>query len=104
MMANRGIEWTPELEKKLYSPEEIQENTLQAKLICELINARQEQGISQRDLEALSGITQSAIARLEKGTASPTLATLFKVLVPLGKTLAIVPLSGKPEPKSRASA
>ena len=94
-MSNNGVEWTEALEKKLYTPEEIEENNLQAKLICELIEARQANGISQRDLEELSGVTQSAIARLEKGASSPTLDTLFKVLVPLGKTLAIVPISTK---------
>jgi len=85
--------WDEALERELYTPEEIEENNLQAKLICELIEARQAQEISQRDLEKLSGVTQSAIARLEKGTSSPTLDTLFKVLVPLGKTLSIVPIS-----------
>lgn len=94
-MAKNGIEWTEALEKELYTPVEIEENNLQAKLICALIDARQAEGISQRDLEELSGITQSAIARLEKGKSSPTLDTLFKVLVPLGKTLEIVPLNSK---------
>jgi len=94
-MANNGIEWTEELERELCTPEEIEENNLQARLMCELIEARQKQGLSQRELEALSGVTQPAIARLEKGTASPTLDTLFKILVPLGKTLAIVPIPSK---------
>lgn len=94
-MAKNGVEWSKELERELYSPEEIEENNLQARLICELIEARQAQGISQRDLEEISGVTQSAIARLEKGTSSPTLDTLFKVLVPMGKTLAIVPIPPK---------
>ena len=94
-MEKNGIEWSEALEKEQYTPEEIEENNLQAKLICELISARKEQGISQRDLEALSGMTQSAIARVESGSSSPTLDTLFKILVPLGKTLAIVPISSK---------
>jgi len=94
-MNKSGIEWTEALEKELYTPEEIEENTLQAKLLCELIDARQTQGLSQRNLEELSGITQSAIARMESGAASPTLDTLFKILVPLGKTLAIVPIASK---------
>lgn len=94
-MAKNGIEWTEALERELYTPEQIEENNLQAKLICALISARQAEGISQRDLERLSGITQPAIARLEKGISSPTLDTLFKVLVPLGKTLEIVPLNSK---------
>jgi len=84
--------WDAELEKEFFTPEEVAENKFRAKLICELIEARQEQGISQRDLEALSGVKQSAIARLESGLSSPTLETLLKVLVPMGKTLAIVPI------------
>mgnify|MGYP000504843174 FL=1 len=61
-------------------------------LITELIKARQEQGISQRQLEALSGVKQPQIARMERGDANPQLDTILKVLAPLGKTLAIVPL------------
>ena len=53
---------------------------------------RKEQGISQRQLEALSGVKQPQIARMERGDANPQLDTLLKVLAPLGKTLAIVPL------------
>ena len=59
-----GVKWTADLEKALCSPEEIAENNLQAQLICALIEARKEKGISQRDLEAISGIRQSTIARI----------------------------------------
>lgn len=89
---SNGVKWDRQLENELFSPEEIAENSLQAALICELIKARQMQGVSQRELEAMSGVKQSAIARLESGNSSPTLDTLFKLLVPLGKTLAIVPI------------
>jgi predicted transcriptional regulator len=95
-MAKNGIKWTPELEKELYTAAEIEENNLQAKLLCELIDARQKKGISQRDLEALSGISQTSIARIESGaTNNPTLETLFKLLTPLGMTMKIVPLTAK---------
>ena len=57
-----------------------------------MIKARQEKGISQKKLEELSGVKQPVIARMEKGTSNPQLETILKVLVPLGKTLAIVPL------------
>ena len=55
----------------------------------------QEKGISQKKLEELSGVKQPIIARMEKGTTSPQLDTVMKVLAPLGKTLAIVPLENK---------
>ena len=64
-------------------------------LIEELIEARQKKGIGQKKLEELSGVKQPVIARMEKGLASPQLDTIIKVLAPLGKTLAIVPLETK---------
>jgi ribosome-binding protein aMBF1 (putative translation factor) len=81
-----------ELQKEIFTPEEIAASNLRVALIGELVNARQEQGISQKQLEAMSGVKQPVIARMEKGYTSPQLDTILKVLAPLGKTLAIVPL------------
>ena len=81
-----------EVEKELFTPEEIAESDLRVALIGELIKARQEQGISQKQLEELSGVKQPVIARMERGLTSPQLTTILKILAPLGKTLAIVPL------------
>lgn len=58
-------------------------------LIGELIKARKEKGLSQRQLEEMSGVKQPIIARIENGNTMPNLSTLLKVLVPLGKTLYI---------------
>lgn len=77
------------------TPEEIAESDLRVALIGELIKARQEKGISQKKLEELSGVKQPVIARMEKGATSPQIDTVLKVLVPLGKTLAVVPLANK---------
>lgn len=76
----------------ILTPEEKAESNLRVALIGELIKARQEKGISQKKLEELSGVKQPIIARMEKGSTSPQLDTILKVLAPLGKTLAIVPL------------
>lgn len=76
----------------LLTPEEIAESNLRVSLIGEIIKARQEQGISQKKLEELSGVKQPVIARMEKGITSPQIDTILKILAPLGKTLAIVPL------------
>ena len=81
-----------ELQKELFTPEEIAASNLRVALIGELIKARQERGISQKKLEELSGVKQPIIARMEKGATSPQIDTILKVLAPLGKTLAIVPL------------
>lgn len=85
----------------LLTPEEKAESDLRAALIGELIKARQEQGISQKKLEELSGVKQPIIARMEKGITSPQLNTLLKVLAPLGKTLAVVPLEKQSENNSK---
>lgn len=77
----------------LLTPEEIAESNLRVAIIGELIKARQEKGISQKKLEELSGVRQPIIARMEKGTTSPQIDTILKVLAPLGKTLAVVPLN-----------
>ena len=92
-MENRAIcgDWD-ELEKELFTPEEIRESKLRVAIIGELIKARHEQGISQKQLEELSGVRQPVIARMEKGYTSPQIDPLLKVLGALGKTLAVVPL------------
>ena len=77
------------------TPEEIAESDLRVALMSELINARLEKGISQKKLEELSGVKQPVIARMERGSTNPQINTILKVLAPLGKTLAIVPLEQK---------
>lgn len=79
----------------LLTPEELAESNLRVALIGELIKARQEKGITQKELEKMSGVKQPVIARMETGSTSPQLDTILKILAPLGKTLAVVPISGK---------
>lgn len=86
-----GSNWN-DIEHSLLSEEEIQQSDIRIALISELIRARQQLGISQKTLESLSGVKQPVIARIEKGNSNPQLETLLKLLAPLGKTLAIVPL------------
>ena len=74
------------------TPEEIAESNLRVALIGELIRARNERGVTQKQLEEMSGVSQPVIARLERGTTSPNISTVMKLLAPLGKKLAIVPL------------
>lgn len=84
-----------EFMNSILKPEEIAESDLRVAIIGEIIKARQEKGISQKKLEELSGVKQPIIARMEKGTTSPQIDTILKVLLPLGKTLAVVPLETK---------
>ncbi|MDR2048032.1 MAG: helix-turn-helix domain-containing protein [Treponema sp.] len=85
-----GTSWE-DLRKELFTPEEIAESNLRVAIIGELIKARQEKGLTQKQLEELSGVRQPVIARMEKGN-NPQLDTVLKVLAPLGKTLSVVPL------------
>ena len=84
-----------EFMNSILTPEEIAESDLRVAIIGEIIKARQEKGIRQKKLEELSGVKQPIIARMEKGTTSPQIDTILKVLIPLGKTLAVVPLETK---------
>lgn len=81
--------------------ENIQE--LKVVFIRELIRARQENGITQKKLEELSGVRQPIIARIEKFATSPQLDTLLKILAPLGKTVAVVPMESITEKIDRRS-
>ena len=81
-----------EVRKELFTPEQIAESDMRVSIMSELIKARNEQGITQKQLEDMSGVKQPVIARMEHGTSNPQLETVLKVLAPLGKTLAVVPM------------
>lgn len=85
--------WDQELEAKYWSSEEIAESDIEVALITEIIQARKEQGLSQRDLEQITGIKQPQIARMEVGSANPRLKTIVKILAAMGKKLAVVPMN-----------
>ena len=87
-----GSNWE-DVRNDLFTQEEIAATDLRVAIISELIRARKELGISQKQLEELSGVKQPVIARIETGKSTPQLDTLLKILGCLGKTLAIVPLS-----------
>lgn len=88
-----GHNWE-DIRKELFTSEEMRESDLRVAIIGELIKARNESNLSQRELEELSGVKQPIISRLESGVTSPQLNTVLKLLAPLGKTLAVVPISG----------
>ena len=93
MMKNSAIgdSWGS-VERELFTPDEIAQSELRVAIIGEIVKARQEKGISQKKLEEISGVKQPVIARMEKGNTSPQLDTILRLLAPLGKTLAVVPI------------
>ena len=58
----------------------------------ELIKARKKYGVSQKQLEILTGSAQPSIARTEQGITDPSLSTILKMLEPLGLTISITPI------------
>jgi DNA-binding XRE family transcriptional regulator len=86
-----GQSWD-DFEREVFTPEEIAASRLRVAIMSELIKARKESGVSQKKLEDLSGVRQPVIARMETGSTNPTIGTVLKVLAPLGKTLAVVPI------------
>ena len=76
---------------KFVSREEKEKIEFQVRLIGMLVEAREAKGLTQAQLAELSGVKQPAIARLESMGATPKIDTLFRLLKPLGYTLAIVP-------------
>jgi len=95
MAKNKYIEslrtWD-EVEKEFFTPEEIAIGELEVDLMIQIARARQENGITQKKLEEMTGIKQPVIARMETGKTSPRLDTVMKVLAALGKKLVITDL------------
>ena len=58
-----------------------------SELIDELVRARQESELSQTDIAARMGTSQSAVARLESGTLDARLSTLERYAAALGRTV-----------------
>jgi predicted transcriptional regulator len=85
-----GVKWN-DLKQSINSISDTEKTEIEAtaKIMASIIKRRKELKISQRDLEKLSGIKQSAIARIEKQNNSPSIETLIKLMEPLGLTLTV---------------
>lgn len=57
--------------------------------ILALFETRTDLGITQEELSKRSGIRQSNISRIERGTCSPTIHTLSTLAYAMGKKLEI---------------
>ena len=58
-------------------------------LSCKLIDARNAEGLTQKELSERSGIAQGDISKLENGNANPSIRTLRRLAAAMGKTLKI---------------
>lgn len=73
----------------------LQEVELERTLAHELLKARVAKGLTQTELADAAGISQVIVARLESGTANPTVNTVARVASVLGKELKLVSLSSR---------
>jgi predicted transcriptional regulator len=68
---------------------ELENNEAEYKIIEEIITARREKNITQKELAELVGTKQANISRLESGNYNPTLEFLTKIAKAVGKELEI---------------
>ncbi len=80
------------LEEQLKDPnfkKEWDDHEMEYQLAMMLLKEREAQHLTQTELAERTGIRQSNISRIEKGQASPTLATLRRIARGLGKELQV---------------
>jgi predicted transcriptional regulator len=69
--------------------EELKGNESEYKIIEEIIQARVEKNITQKELAELIGTKQSNISRFESGNYNPTIGFLNKMAHAVGKELEV---------------
>ncbi|MBR3106324.1 MAG: helix-turn-helix transcriptional regulator [Clostridia bacterium] len=78
------------LKEKLKNPEfkrEYEALQPEYEIIKALIQARNDSGLTQKQLSERTGITQADISKLENGNANPSLRTLQRLAAGMGKQL-----------------
>lgn len=63
---------------------------VKGEILQEIVYARNEKRINQREFAKQLGIAQSALARFESGRTNPTLSFLQKVMNKLGLELTVI--------------
>ena len=58
-------------------------------VIQAIINARQQAGLTQKELSERTGIAQGDISKLENGNANPSIRTLQRLASGMGMTLKV---------------
>lgn len=89
--ATLGKTWR-DVQKELYSPEEIVASDAKVKLAIALSKARKEQGLTQKELSAKTEIRQPIISRLEHGDTATQIDFLIKLATAMNLKMQVVPL------------
>jgi DNA-binding XRE family transcriptional regulator len=69
---------------------ELQAFDLRFQLADELLQARKDAHLTQKELAARTGVQQAEISKIERGEIAPRITTMSRLLRPLGRRLAIV--------------
>ncbi len=64
-----------------------------AALMCALMTARKNRGMTQQQLSMAVGVKQPFIANIENGKKDPSLSLFMKILRSLGKTVEIADIT-----------
>ena len=93
-----------DMEKRMTSltQDDWDEIDVKVQIVSAILNGRKEQGMTQKELGDSCGLAQNFIARLENNKTDPQLTTVLRALRPLGKTLAVVPISDTREKAKKA--
>lgn len=59
------------------------------RLLEDLVDLREQQGLSQRDVAERMGVTQSAVSQFERYDANPTLASVRRYALAVGARISI---------------
>lgn len=71
------------------SKKDMEEIEALSAIISAMIEQRNAKGLTQRELASLCGLPQSSVARIESFKTTPNLATLLKIMRPLGLKLTV---------------
>ena len=93
MVIEMAATWKAVREELKISEEDEAVIALEKDLIKTMVRIREEQGLSQAQLAKMCNMKQPVIARMETAVHSPQIDSLLKVLIPLGYTLKIEPLT-----------
>jgi len=66
-----------------------EEEQAEIKVSIAIMEAREKEGLTQKDLAKATGMKQNAISRIERGDTNPTVGTLQRIADGLNKELVI---------------
>lgn len=88
----KSVSYESYLAKKLNDPrfaEMWEEEQAEMMVSIAIMEAREKEGLTQKDLAEATGMKQNAISRIERGETNPTIGTLRRIADGLGKKLVI---------------